>query len=270
MDVPFDQELPQRALLDALCSIPQTVFDDWQTQAEQQVLEFVEKRLKADESAKDALGTDTPTPDTLKLATAIFLDGSGGCDLTYPAVLVWPKLSGWTYGRVEMPWSISSLRFGNIFNIMARRMVELAGGHPHTMTIHEMDKLDPWYHFAGDPYGERIVYSWRCVLSNYRYNRENRLALLGPSDTATARACLAAKACTLTFRGKDALCAHCSERFSESEALYGHIREAHARNPVTLHDFVPGLDIDYASIMCVDLQVEPSSQVGEVDNSGRD
>ncbi|TRM56577.1 hypothetical protein BD626DRAFT_518844 [Schizophyllum amplum] len=101
LDVPFDQELPERALLDVLCSLPQTAFDDWHAQAEQKVLELVTERLKISESTKDALGTFTPTLDTLKLATAIFSDGFSSHNLTYPAVLVWPKFSGNTTAQIS-------------------------------------------------------------------------------------------------------------------------------------------------------------------------
>ncbi|TRM56588.1 hypothetical protein BD626DRAFT_413603 [Schizophyllum amplum] len=256
LDLPFDQEMSDRALLDVLKTIPQAVFDDWQTRTTQKVLDFVRQRLKADQSARDDLGTDTPTLNTLKLATAIFWDGTGGHDLRFPTVLVWPELSGALYGHMDTPWSTRELRFGGIGSTLARRMVELVGRNPHEMTSEEMDELDPWYHFPGEHDSGRMAYSWRCVPFNYRAGREDRLTLLDPEDTATARARFASKACTLKFRGRDALCAHCKERFSESEALYGHLRGTHAVDPVTLTDFVPGLDIDYASTMCVVLPSE--------------
>ena len=174
--VPFDQDMPRQAILDILKSLPQSYFEDWRAQCEQELVTFIEKRIDEPISlpmpartVREVIGTQTVTRDILSLATVNFWYGMDGRGITSPSVLMWPRFGLYHYDDSWYPWSTERIRFANVGQLMALRMVELLGKDPHKTTAEEMDRLDPWYYIdkpGSIKDGMHIVYSWRCVVSH--------------------------------------------------------------------------------------------------------
>ncbi|KAL1686958.1 hypothetical protein GGG16DRAFT_117399 [Schizophyllum commune] len=268
--VPFDQDMPRQAILDILKSLPQSYFDDWRAQCEQELVTYIQKRIEEPISlpmpartVAEVIGTQTVTRDVLSLATVNFWYGMDGRGITYPSVLMWPRFGLYHYDSSWYPWSTERIRFANVGQLMALRMVELLGKDPHKTTAEEMDRLDPWYYIdkpGSIKDGMHIVYSWRCVFHNFTDGADRYLKLLGEDDTRLARTQLADRDCTqLRFKNKDSLCAHCDARFSDSAELWGHLYSAHDIDYPRWRDFSPGVDVHYTHFMHARLPAPKSS-----------
>ncbi|KAL1760445.1 hypothetical protein FB107DRAFT_270154 [Schizophyllum commune] len=215
-DIPFDQEVTAGMMLDALKSTPRSFLDDWRSRCKDQLVGFVQRQLDEIPIARHVFGTTVATP-----ATGVPLNNK----------------------RNPLGWSTQNLRWGGLNVSLVLRMIALVGGDPQTMTAREMDTLDPWFFLGTEAEVDtRIAYSWRSVIHNYDTERHEKLILLGPEETATARAVFPS---TLvyslsTITDKDSLCAHCDSRFSEGQALLNHLFSEHGLSTVVWGDFIVG------------------------------
>ncbi|TRM56575.1 hypothetical protein BD626DRAFT_518837 [Schizophyllum amplum] len=244
---PFDQKVSEHDLQDALEAVPRSSFDEWHARCEDSLVAFIQHSMRDDQLIRDALGLDDITRDNLRLAIMVYGTSSYGDPIqTYPRVLVWPRLTR-VYGWIERRWSTDELVLRHESIAMACRAVELAGGDAQTMTVDEMDALDPWYSFAGEEKRllKRRAYPWRDAIHDSQFKRINKLMLLGPEDTAAARACLAASKCDVFFPDSIAQCAHCEQRPLCSGELYAHLKRAHVIDRPRRQDFVAGPDIHH-------------------------
>ncbi|KAL1744503.1 hypothetical protein HDZ31DRAFT_38517 [Schizophyllum fasciatum] len=226
----LDRQLTARMIMDAFEKIPQSFFDNWRARCDEKLLDLVQNFFQAIDDTNTTGTEDTAARHlgALELASTVFWDSKDTRDLTYPAVLVCPTLTQTMDGRQKYMWHTSRLRLAGGTDL-ATRMIELIRGDPRTMTVEQMDNLDPWFYFEGeDTDGRRTGYSWRCVVSHTAFvgqfpERMQKLRSCGSKNSSIARKRFAATKCHLKFTGKDSLCAYCDARFSNSQALYNHI-----------------------------------------------
>ncbi|KAI5834394.1 hypothetical protein K523DRAFT_412465 [Schizophyllum commune Tattone D] len=218
-DLPFDQEVTAGMMLDALESTPRSFLDDWRSRCEDQL----------------SCGRH-------------FYDNEGNEDITYPSIFVCPAATSVPLNNKRNPlgWSTQNLRWGGLGVSLVLRMIALVGDDPRKMTAREMDTLDPWFFLGTEvEVDTRIAYSWRSVIYNYDTERHEKLVLLGPEDTATARAVFPSTPVysLATITDKVSLCGHCDSRFSEGQALLNHLTLEHGLSNVVWGDFIVGSDV---------------------------
>ncbi|TRM56576.1 hypothetical protein BD626DRAFT_413577 [Schizophyllum amplum] len=248
-ETPFDQDVSADDLLDVLKTIPLSFFDEWRARCEDSLVAFLRDSIQQDQSLHDVLGLNEVTRDSLRLAIMAYSTSLYEETVhTYPRVLVWPQLTKSWMGPLEYQcqWTIKRLALCRGPIALARRAVELAGGDAKTMTVEEMDALDPWYYFIGeDKDGMRRAYPWRDVILEREFTRIDQLVLLAREDTIAARSYVATSMCKVFFNDGYAQCTHCEARFSQSVLLYEHLQSIHSVDPPTRQDFVAGPDIHH-------------------------
>lgn len=259
---PWTDDLPKDVVRAKIDAIPQWYFDDW--------------RKKCDAYLVDLLNSVTrkkrATEADLKLATTVFTNDraySGPIHFPYPLVLVNPELTskryvyhgyGWDLDQDEedprltvcghVDWETASglLSPDPARSEVAEQLVIQAGLDPKKATPEDMDELDPWYrderdydyrHGSGQTW---CAMSWRnmlCLCMN-----PAAVEILGEAETALARNTFAAENKCQRFGGEDAMCTHCSKRFSDSDHLAKHLGRRHGITAPTKKDYTLGFHGD--------------------------